>query len=223
MPTNRQGLFAVLTESPLTGEQFSATVEPIVRGAGFTPSRWTFNSQEVLLQPQPLPEPAPGEPAVLPANVRSRDYLIRGGPWEGFRVLLSRSASAPPLPDLSVRRSLNVFRQNFLNGPDGYTDDVAGAAMFGSIRDAFVRMGAQWMRLAARGPTNAVSWDRGIPEPLALEAAGGATPSGGGPATSAVSPSGGGGAGLGPLAAVIAIAAGVYFYSEDKAPQRSRA
>jgi hypothetical protein len=93
MPVNRQGLFAALTPSPLTGDQFASAIDPIARGAGFTPSRWTFNSQEVLLQPQPLPATAPGETAVLPANVRSRDYMIRGGAWEGYAAEL-RTLSA---------------------------------------------------------------------------------------------------------------------------------
>ena len=217
MPVNRQGLFAALTTSPLTGDQFASAIDPIARGAGFTPSRWTFNSQEVLLQPQPLPATAPGETAVLPANVRSRDYMIRGGPWEGFIVVLSRTATAPSLPDVAVRRSLNVFRQNFLNGPDAYTDDVGGSALLGSIRDALTLLGAQWMRLAARGVSNAVSWDRGIPEALPLEAAGGSSPSpspGGGSASST--------AGLG-LAIAGAVLLGIALYSQDTMPRARRA
>jgi len=217
MPVNRQGLFAALTTSPLTGDQFASAIDPIARGAGFTPSRWTFNSQEVLLQPQPLPATAPGETAVLPANVRSRDYMIRGGPWEGFIVVLSRTATAPSLPDVAVRRSLNVFRQNFLNGPDAYTDDVGGSALLGSIRDALTLLGAQWMRLAARGLSNAVSWDRGIPEALPLEAAGGSSPSpspGGGSASST--------AGLG-LAIAGAVLLGIALYSQDTMPRARRA
>jgi hypothetical protein len=217
MPVNRQGLFAALTTSPLTGDQFASAIDPIARGAGFTPSRWTFNSQEVLLQPQPLPATAPGETAVLPANVRSRDYMIRGGAWEGFIVVLSRTATAPSLPDVAVRRSLNVFRQNFLNGPDAYTDDVGGTALLGSIRDALTRLGAQWMRLAARGLSNAVSWDRGIPEALPLEAAGGSSPSpspGGGSASST--------AGLG-LAIAGVLLLGIALYSQDTMPRARRA
>ena len=217
MPVNRQGLFAALTTSLLTGDQFASAIDPIARGAGFTPSRWTFNSQEVLLQPQPLPATAPGETAVLPANVRSRDYMIRGGAWEGFIVVLSRTATAPSLPDVAVRRSLNVFRQNFLNGPDAYTDDVGGSALLGSIRDALTLLGAQWMRLAARGLSNAVSWDRGIPEALPLEAAGGSSPSpspGGGSASST--------AGLG-LAIAGAVLLGIALYSQDTMPRARRA
>ena len=218
MPVNRQGLFAALTPSPLTGDQFASAIDPIARGAGFTPSRWTFNSQEVLLQPQPLPATAPGEAAVLPANIRSRDYTIRGGPWEGFIVVLSRTATAPSLPDVAVRRSLNVFRQNFLNGPDAYTDDVGGTALLGSIRDALTRLGAQWMRLAARGVSNAVSWDRGIPEALPLEAAGGAaepSPGGGGGSASST-------AGLG-LAVAGVVLLGIALYSQDTMPRARRA
>jgi hypothetical protein len=217
MPVNRQGLFAALTTSPLTGDQFASAIDPIARGAGFTPSRWAFNSQEVLLQPQPLPATAPGETAVLPANVRSRDYMIRGGAWEGFIVVLSRTATAPSLPDVAVRRSLNVFRQNFLNGPDAYTDDVGGSALLGSIRDALTRLGAQWMRLAARGVSNAVSWDRGSPEALPLEAAGGSSPSpspGGGSASST--------AGLG-LAIAGVVLLGIALYSQDTMPRARRA
>ena len=218
MPTNIQGLFAVLTAEPMTGEQFASTIEPIIRGAGFTPSRWTFNSQQVLLQPQPLPATAPGETPVLPANVRTRDYRVRGGPWEGLLVTLARSATAPPLPDLTVQRSLNAFRQNLLNGPDGYSDDVSGPAMIGSIRDAFVRMGAQWMRLAIRRPTNAISWDPGVPEPILLEAAGGAaepSPGGGGGSASST-------AGLG-LAMAGVVLLGIALYSQDTMPRARRA
>ncbi len=218
MPTNRQGLFAVLTESPLTGEQMADVIGPIARGAGFTPSRWTFNTQEVLLQPQPLPEPAPGEPPVPPSGVRRRDYMVRGGPWEGFLITLTRETAATPLPELTVRRSLNAFRQNFLNGPDAYDDSVSGTAMFTSMRDALVPLGARWMRLAALTPTSAVSWDRGIPEPLVLEAAGGSSAE-----TPPAASSGGGGGGIGLAVAGLAIIAGFYFYAEDKgSPMRPR-
>jgi pimeloyl-ACP methyl ester carboxylesterase len=92
----------VLLDIAPTLAMYAQTTEAFARAYW----HWFF-----LIQPQPLPATAPGETPVLQANVRSRDYMIRGGPWEGFIVVLSRTATAPSLPDVAVRRSLNVFQR----------------------------------------------------------------------------------------------------------------
>ena len=107
MPVNRQGLFAALTPSPLTGDQFASAIDPIARGAGFTPSRWTFNSQEVLLQPQPLPATAPALGWAGWALVAGALFSV----WDYSRVaaIFSDAPGSPPLEQRIARGQRSVF------------------------------------------------------------------------------------------------------------------
>lgn len=118
------------------------------RSAGFSPGPWTFAS---------------GTSRAARTIGETTQAVFSGpatdGPWAGLTL---HQDTAFPATTFAVPWA--ALRLNLLGGPEGATEAVAAA-----ISQA---LGGNLIRLASRGPRNAISWDRGVPEPIVLAEAG---------------------------------------------------
>ncbi len=186
---NRQALVVFVTDAPPFQAQVNSLIAGAVARIGFRPGPWTFNSQQANFRRNDTGTNAPFDATVV------------DGPWEGLVVSLSGGA-----PAATFRAYISSYRQNFLDGPE---DVLIGT----EIRPALGLLGARWTKSANRTPSTAISWDRGIPDPIVLEAEGAGAPSSGGGSSTA---------GLG-LLMFGAVLLGVALYSQDTVPRARRA
>lgn len=147
---NAQVLVLVRSSAALTPDQIRLPIEAAARAAGFTPTQWTFNTQAVQVNP-----------------VAAGGGVVSGGPWSGDTV-------SETIPAAGSRLYFNAFRQNFLNGPDPTAaQQASGGWPFSTAPiSAALRAlpGVSSVRLSFRSPTNSISWDRGVPDAIALVA-----------------------------------------------------
>lgn len=134
------------TEVPV--DTIRAAVTAAAQAQGLTPSAWTYASTAVSISP---------------------DGTVTGGPLDGVTF---------PFTSLSSHRLIvSAFRQNVAGLPEG-GDALATAlnALRDAIRPALVPSSTPnvAMKIATRTTRIQVSWDKGVPAPLALPGEAGA-------------------------------------------------
>jgi len=95
------------------------------------------------------------------------------GPWLG----MSFTPNSPVAP-VPTRWEWTAIRMNLLGGPDTDDPDDPASALHALgnriLAGAAMIPGFEWVRLASRRPQSVISWDRGVPAPLALPESSGA-------------------------------------------------
>jgi hypothetical protein len=142
---NAQVLVLVRSSAALDASQIQGPIEAAARAAGFTPGPWTFNTQSVQVTP-----------------VAAGGGSVAGGPWAGDTV-------SETVPAAGSRLQFNAFRQNFLNGPDPSAATPSWPFSTSAVGSTLRALpGVSSARIAFRAPGNSISWDRGVPAPIAL-------------------------------------------------------
>jgi hypothetical protein len=151
---NTQTLLMARTSAPLSADAMRAAVEVAARAKNFQPDRWAFDSQFVNVIQDPS----------FPGGLAGK---VVGGPWDGITFTLAGDAADPRIPVQGARMVFNVLRQNMLGDGDN-------AALGTAIRNALNTLAGSSARVftATVSPTHRVTWDRGIPAPLAFPAEG---------------------------------------------------
>jgi len=116
------------------------------RAAGFAPGPWTF---------------ATGSSRAARTPGETTQAAFSDGPWTG--LTFDQPAAFPAVP-FSVPWA--ALRLNLIGGPE----DASGAV--GNALTA--ALGGNLIRMSSRGPRNAFTWERGVPEPIVLAEAGAA-------------------------------------------------